>query len=190
MATEMAIEPDVTELLRDWCRGDDEVKDQLFTLVYDSLRKIAGGLLRHERANHTLQPSALVHEAYMRLVDQTRIEWQNRAQFLGIASQMMRRILVDHARRKHADRRGGGAVAVLFEDALAQVEVDDNLIRVHDALDALAKVDPRAAKIIELRYFGGLSVEETAEVLGISGTTVKREWTTARSWLFRELSRA
>ena len=186
----MTAELDVTALLRNWCRGDDAVQEQLFAVMYDSLRKIASGHLRKERSNHTLQPSALVHEAYLRLVDQSRVEWQNRAQFLGIASQMMRRILVDHARAKHANRRGGGIAAVTFEDALAQVEIDDNLIRIHDALDALAKVDPHAAKIIEMRYFGGLSIAETADVLGISPTTVKREWTSARSWLFRELSRA
>jgi RNA polymerase sigma factor (TIGR02999 family) len=125
----------------------------------------------------------------MRLVDQSRVEWQNRAQFLGIASQMMRRILVDHARGKHAARRGGGVANVPFEDAFGQVEVDHDLVKIHEALDDLAKVDPSGAKVIELRYFGGLSIEETAQVMGTSASTVKREWAAARTWLYRELSR-
>ena len=182
-------EPDVTTLLRDWCHGNQQVKEELFELVYDSLRKLARAHLRRERADHTLQPTALVNEAYMRLVDQTRIEWQNRAQFLGIASQMMRRILVDHARAKNAERRGGGVPNVTFTDALGKIESDDQLLRLHDALDVLAKVDPAAAKVIELRYFGGLTIEETAEVTGTSASTVKREWLAARTWLYRELSR-
>jgi len=182
-------EPDVTALLRDWCHGNQAVREQLFELVYDSLRKLARAHLRRERADHTLQPTALVHEAYLRLVDQNRIEWQNRAQFLGIASQMMRRILVDHARAKHADRRGGGVANVTFEDALKPIETDDDLIRIHDALETLAKIDPKGAKVIELRYFGGLTIEEAAEVTGTSPSTVKREWMAARAWLFRELNR-
>ena len=185
----MPKERDVTELLHDWCNGDDAVKEELFGLVYDALRKMARAHLRHERADHTLQPTALVHEAYVRLVDQTRIEWQNRAQFLGIASQMMRRILVDHARAKHAGRRGGGVANLPFDDAFGQVQPDDDVIRIHEALDGLAKVDPQGAKVIELRYFGGLSIEETADVMGTSASTVKREWATARTWLYRELSR-
>ena len=158
-------EHDVTELLRDWCRGNQAVKEQLFERVYVSLRKLARSHLRRERAEHTLQPTALVHEAYMRLVDQSRVEWQNRAQFLGIASQMMRRILVDHARAKQAERRGGGAVNVPFDDAIKPIEIDLNVIELHDALERLAGVDPVAAKVIELRYFGGLSIEETADVM-------------------------
>jgi RNA polymerase sigma factor (TIGR02999 family) len=184
-----ASEPDVTALLRDWCRGNHQVKDELFGVVYDSLRKLARAHIRRERADHTLQPTALVHEAYMRLVDQSRIEWQNRAQFLGIASQMMRRILIDHARAKQAERRGGGAAAVTFEDAIQASAKDDELIRIHDALESLAKIDPDAAKVVELRYFGGLSLEETAQITGTSVSTVKREWTAARTWLFRELTR-
>ncbi len=180
---------DVTELLRDWCHGDATVKEELFGLVYDALRKMARSHLRRERADHTLQPTALVHEAYLRLIDQTRVEWQNRAQFLGIASQMMRRILVDHARAKHAQRRGAGMPEVTFEDALEVVVGDEGLIRIHEALEGLAKVDPQGARIVELRYFGGLTIEETAEVLNTSPSTVKRDWTTARSWLFRELTR-
>ena len=185
----MSSEHDVTALLHDCCRGNQAVKEQLFELVYDAMRKLARSHLRRERADHTLQPTALVHEAYVRLVDQSRVEWQNRAQFLGIASQMMRRILVDHARAKHAERRGGGVANVPFEDAFAKVETDENLIRIHEALDGLAKVDPQGAKVVELRYFGGLSIEETAEVMGTSASTVKREWAAARTWLYRELSR-
>jgi len=189
MGVRMSSEHDVTALLHDWCHGNDAVKERLFELVYDAMRKMARSHLRRERADHTLQPTALVHEAYVRLVDQTRVEWQNRAQFLGIASQMMRRILVDHARAKHAERRGGGVANVPFDDAFGKVETDDNVIRIHEALEALAKVDPQGARVIELRYFGGLSIEETAEVMGTSASTVKREWTAARTWLYRELSR-
>jgi RNA polymerase sigma factor (TIGR02999 family) len=185
----MSSEHDVTALLHDWCNGNQAVKEQLFELVYDALRKLARSHLRRERSDHTLQATALVHEAYMRLVDQSRVEWQNRAQFLGIASQMMRRILVDHARGKHAARRGGGVANVPFEDAFGQVEVDHDLVKIHEALDDLAKVDPSGAKVIELRYFGGLSIEETAQVMGTSASTVKREWAAARTWLYRELSR-
>lgn len=185
----MSDEHDVTALLHDWCSGDERVKEQLFELVYDALRKLARAHLRHERADHTLQPTALVHEAYVRLIDQTRIEWQNRSQFLGIASQMMRRILVDYARAKHAERRGGGVAAVPFDDAFGKVEIDDSVIRIHEALDDLEKVDPQGAKVVELRYFGGLSIEETAAVMGTSASTVKREWSGARTWLYRELNR-
>ena len=189
MTMTMTQRHDVTEMLRDWCHGDATVKEQLFALVYDALRKMARSHLRRERADHTLQPTALVHEAYLRLIDQTRVEWQNRAQFLGIASQMMRRILVDHARAKHAQRRGAGVPDVTFDDALEAVIGDESLIRIHEALEGLAKVDPQGARIVELRYFGGLTIEETAEVLNTSPSTVKREWTVARSWLFRELTR-
>ena len=185
----MMQEHDVTELLRDWCRGNQAVKERLFERVYVSLRKLARSHLRRERADHTLQPTALIHEAYMRLVDQSRVEWQNRAQFLGIASQMMRRILVDHARAKQAERRGGGVANVAFDDALKPIEIDVNVIELHDALERLAMVDPAAAKVIELRYFGGLSIDETADVLSTSASTVKREWMSGRAWLFRELSR-
>ena len=179
----------MTALLHDWCNGNHEVKEQLFELVYDALRKLARSHLRRERADHTLQPTALVHEAYVRLVDQSRVEWQNRSQFLGIASQMMRRILVDHARAKHAERRGGGVANVPFDESFGKVETDENLVRVNEALEQLAKVDPQGAKVVELRYFGGLSIEETAEVMGTSASTVKREWAAARTWLYRELSR-
>lgn len=189
MTMTMTQRHDVTELLRDWCHGDAAVKEQLFALVYDALRKMARSHLRRERADHTLQPTALVHEAYLRLIDQTRVEWQNRAQFLGIASQMMRRILVDHARAKHAQRRGAGVPDVTFDDALEAVVGDESVLRIHEALEGLAKVDPQGARIVELRYFGGLTIEETAEVLNTSPSTVKREWTAARSWLFRELTR-
>jgi RNA polymerase sigma factor (TIGR02999 family) len=186
----MPEEHDVTALLHDWCSGDERVKEQLFELVYDTLRKLARSHLRRERADHTLQPTALVHEAYVRLIDQTRIEWRNRSQFLGIASQMMRRILVDHARAKHAERRGGGVANVPFDDAFGQVEIDDDVVRIHEALEDLEKINPQGARVVELRYFGGLSIEETADVMNTSASTVKREWAVARTWLYRELGRA
>jgi RNA polymerase sigma factor (TIGR02999 family) len=185
-------QPDVTELLAEWCRGNQVVKDDLFPVVYAELRKMARSHLRRERPDHTLQPTALVNEVYLRLVDQTRVEWQNRAHFFGIASQMMRRILVDHARARNAARRGGGAAKVTLVDVHAPTPAlpeDVELIELHEALNVLAELDPTGARVIELRYFGGLTLEETAEVLGTSPSTVKREWDAARAWLYRQLKR-
>jgi RNA polymerase sigma factor (TIGR02999 family) len=178
----------VTALLTDWSRGDTSALDQLLPLVYAELRRIAARQLRSERANHTLQPTALVHEVYLRLVDQRQVDWQNRAHFLGVAAQTMRRVLVDHARRHGAHKRGGGAPCMSIDDAAdvaASQEVP--LISLDLALTRLAEVDPSLAKIVELRAFGGLTIEEAAHVLKVSPSTAKRDWRTARAWLNREL---
>lgn len=177
----------VTELLLAWGRGEGEAKERLLPLVYDDLRRRAAGYLRRERPGHTLQPTALVHEAYLRLVDQEKADWRNRAQFLGVASQMMRRILVDHARARLAGKRGGGAIMVTLTQEPAASGPDVDLAALDEALEELAALDSRQAKLIELRFFGGLSIEETGEVLDISPATVKRDWTAARAWLFKRL---
>jgi RNA polymerase sigma factor (TIGR02999 family) len=181
----------VTRLLRDWSNGDESALDQLTPLVYSELRRLAGRYLRKERPDHTLQSTALVHEAFIRLVDQREVKWQNRAHFFGVAAQMIRRILVDHARGRHASKRGSGAPKLSLDEALATPERKDlDLIALDDALNSLAKIDPQQARIVELRFFTGLTVEETAEVLGISPATVKRDWVTAKAWLYRDISRA
>ena len=180
---------DVTRLLQ--ALGLDEPAVQgVLPLVYDELRRLAGSYLRRERRDHTLQPTALVHEAYMRLVDQRGGDWQNRSQFYGIAAQMMRRILIDHAREHLAAKRGGGAKQVTLSGIETPADSDDavEILALHEALEKLAALDERQAKVVELRYFGGLSVEEAAEALEISPATVKREWATARAWLKRELA--
>lgn len=180
---------EVTRHLLDWSGGDQQALDKLMPLVYDELRHIAGRCLRRERGSHTLQTTALVHEAYFRLVDQQRVNWQNRAHFYGIAAQMMRRVLVDHARGQQAEKRGGDAQKLSLDEALdaaEQKEVD--LLALDDALNELARLDQQQSRITELRFFGGLTVAETAEVLGLSPATVKREWAMAKAWLFRELS--
>jgi RNA polymerase sigma factor (TIGR02999 family) len=180
----------VTDLLLAWSGGDADARDRLVAVVYDELRRRAGAYLRRERPGHVLQPTALVNEVYLRLVDQKSVRWENRAQFYGLAAQLMRRILVDHARERGALKRGGAAIAVTFaEEALPAPEAPLSLVALDDALRALCELDPRQGQVVELRYFGGLSVEETAEVLGLSPATVKREWTLARAWLHRELSR-
>jgi RNA polymerase sigma factor (TIGR02999 family) len=180
--------PDVTALLAEWSSGNESVAEDLFPLVYDELRKLARAHLRRERRpDHTLQPTALVHEAYLRIVDQQRVRWQNRAHFFAIASRMMRRILVDHARARKAARRGGGVPAVTLDEARLASREPLDVIALDDALERLAELDPSGARVIELRYFGGLSIRDTAEVMGTSASTVKREWNTARAWLFREL---
>jgi RNA polymerase sigma factor (TIGR02999 family) len=176
--------------LIDWNNGSREALDALLPLVYDELRRVAAGYLRRERPGQTLQGTALVHEAYLRLVDQTRVKWQNRAHFLGVAAQMIRRILVDQVRAKNAAKRGAGAMTLSLGESIEVAERRDvDLVLLDDALDELARFDPRQARIVELRYFTGLSIEETAEVIGVSPATVKREWAVARAWLFRELSR-
>ncbi len=194
-AAEMSLEPTehddhrVTELLLGWSEGDDAARERLMSLVYDELRRIAGAQLRGERRNHTLQATALVNEAYVRLVDQTRVQWRNRAHFFGIAAQLMRRILVDHARRQRAAKRGGGATMLAInEEIAAGPERDFDLVALDDALEQLQEFDPRAARLVELRFFGGLTIEETGEVLGLSPATIKREWSTARAWLYREIA--
>lgn len=181
---------DVTRLLADWREGDQQALEQLAPLVYDELRRLAGRYLRRERINHTLQSTALVHEAYLRLIDQSRVQWQNRAHFFGVAAQMIRRILVDHARGHQAAKRGSGVARLSLDEALdASAPRDLDLVALDDALETLARLDPQQSRIIELRYFAGLSIEETAEVVGVSPATVKREWASARAWLFRELNR-
>ncbi len=185
---------DVTQLLIDWNNGSREALDALLPLVYDELRRVAAAYMRRERPGQTLQGTALVHEAYLRLIDQRRVQWQSRAHFLGIAAQMIRRILVDYVRAKHAAKRGGGAIALSLDESLDEsIDVagrhDVDLVVLDDSLEELARLDPQQARIVELRYFTGLSIEETAEALGISPATVKRDWGVARAWLFRALSR-
>lgn len=180
----------VTKLLVQWNKGDPGALEALVPLVYDELRRLARHYLKQEKQNHTLSSTALVHEAYLRLVSQKEVTWQNRAHFFGVASQMMRRILVDHARHHAYAKRGGGAMTLALDDAVAtpqRKEID--LVALDDALDSLAKLDERQSRMVELRFFGGLSIEETSEVLGISAPTVKREWASARAWLYREISR-
>ena len=181
----------VTEMLAEWSdSGDRQALDQLIPVVYDELRRQASRYLQRERHGHTLQTTALVHEAYVRLIDQAGVRWQNRAHFFAIAAEMMRRILVDHARRRGAAKRGGDALKLtLNEDLNASGERDLDLISVDEALTKLAALDQQQARVVELRFFGGLNVEETAEVLGISARTVKRDWQVAKSWIRRELRR-
>lgn len=184
----MASQKVITELLLAWGQGDQAALDSLIPLVYGELRKIAASYLRHERPNHTLQPSALVHEAYIRLIDTRSIHWQNRAHFFGAAAQAMRRILVDHARQHQAEKRGGGFHKVtLKEDAGGAVEKDINLVALDEALNKLAGSDPQKSRIVELRYFGGLSNKEIAEVLQLPEAKVASQWRTAKAWLHREL---
>ena len=179
---------EVTRLLLQWGDGRTEALDALMPLVYDELRSLARAYLRREGTGHTLQPTALVNEAYLRLVDQQRVQWQNRAHFFGIAAQIMRRLLVDHARASKAEKRGGGAMKVDLEHALAVAapEQQVDLEELDRALDRLAQFDDRQRRIVELRYFAGATHEETSEALGISVATVKREWTLARAWLKKE----
>jgi RNA polymerase sigma factor (TIGR02999 family) len=178
----------VTQLLIGWGRGDKEALDKLVPLVYDELRRQAARYLRHERVGHTLQTTALIHEAYMRLVDQKNVQWQNRAQFFGIAAQLMRRILVDHARSKKRAKRGGSDIRVSLTDATAVAALPDlDIVALDEALERLAEFDEQQSRIVELRFFSGLTVEETAEVLSISPATVKRDWSMAKAWLHREI---
>jgi RNA polymerase sigma factor (TIGR02999 family) len=180
---------DVTRLLADWSKGDRRALDELLPLVYEELRHLANAYLRRERDGHTLQSTALVHEAFLRLVNQRDVQWHGRAHFFGIAAQMIRRILVDHARAQRAAKRGAGAVRLELDEALAVSEQRDlDLIALDEALERLAMMDERQSRIVELRFFAGLSVDDTADVMGISTATVKREWSSARAWLFREIA--
>ncbi|HLG95534.1 MAG TPA: sigma-70 family RNA polymerase sigma factor [Bryobacteraceae bacterium] len=180
----------VTQLLLKWSNGDPNALDALIPLVYNELRRLARHYLQQEKQGHTLSSTALVHEAYLRLIQQHEVTWQNRAHFFGVASQMMRRILVDHARKRAAVKRGGDAFTLALDDASMAVEHRQvDLVALDDALVGLAKLDERQSRLVELRFFGGLSIEETSEVLGVSTPTVKRDWASARAWLFRELSR-
>lgn len=188
--SEQALPTDVTQLLLDWNAGDQRALAELMPLVYAELRQIAARQLRRERHDHTLQPTALVHEAWLRLAQTNRLTWQNRAHFLGVAAELMRRVLVDHARRRSASIRGGGETRLALDEALNVAPSREvNLLALDDALTSLAALDPRQSKIVELKYFGGLEIEEIAEVVGISPATVKRDWQWARAWLHREISR-
>ncbi len=180
---------EVTLLLRAWGEGDVQALDRLAPLVYQELHRIARGYMARERTDHTLQTTALVNEAYVRLVDARQVTWQDRAHFFAVCARAMRRILVDHARSRGYVKRGGGKLHVQFDEAFGMAwSADSNLLELDEALDRLSALDPRKAKVIEMRFFGGLSVEETAEALGISPETVMRDWKLARAWLYRELS--
>jgi RNA polymerase sigma-70 factor (ECF subfamily) len=190
---------DVTELLEELSSGNRDAMGQLMPLVYDQLRKLAAVRFERERGNHTLQPTALVHEAYLRLVDQRRVRWQNRAHFIGVAAQLMRRILIDHARGHDAIKRGGLHDKVTISDEVLESAAPDeasgrttvvDVLALDDALARLTAIDAQQGRIVELRFFGGLTVEETAQVLGISPATVKREWRLAKVWLHREMREA
>ncbi len=168
--------------------GNETAVNALLPVIYDELKRLASNYLRRERINHTLQPTALVHEAYLKLIDQTRANWQNRAHFFGVAAQLMRRILVDHARVHKADKRGGEFQKFSLDENIDKaVEISDELISLDDALKELAKFDAQKAKIVELRFFGGLTFEETAEVLGVSVITVKRHWRLTKAWLYGQM---
>ena len=178
----------VTQLLMAWSHGDKDALAHLMPLVYDELRQLAARHLHHERPAHTLQATALVHEAYLRLVDQSQVQWQNRAHFFGVAAQVMRRLLVDHARRQHAAKRGGGVPKLALDEALQVAEGRaTDVVALDEALTTLTALDPQQSQIVRLRFFGGLTIEETAEVVGVSPATVKRDWTVAKAWLYREL---
>jgi len=180
---------EITHLLQRWQAGDRNALDQLMPIVYDELRRLARHYLSGERREHTLQPTALVNEAYLRLVDQRTAKWANRAQFFGVAANMMRRILVDHAREKNADKRRMMKNAVSLDEALSVPAAEDlNLVALDESLNALASVDEGKCKIVELRFFVGLPVPEVAEVLGMSEATVKREWSFAKAWLYRDMT--
>ena len=179
----------ISRLLRKWGRGDEQAREDLVPLVYQELRRRASSYLRHERPDHTLQPTSLVHEAYIRLMAQTRVSWLNRAQFFALAAQLMRRILVDHARERQAAKRPGG-IRVTFDERLQPVPPRDcEILVLDDALRDLARLDPRQAEIVELKYFAGLSEMEVAAVLSLSRATVTREWQSARAWLYRRITK-
>ena len=179
----------VTQMLHDWSHGDREVLDKLVPVVYEELRRQAARYLRRERPGHTLQTTALIHEAYIRLIDQKNVHWQNRAHFFAISAQLMRRILVDHARSRQAAKRGGSDIKLPLEEAMIASEGREvDLVALDEALERLAAIDPQQSRVVELKFFSGLSVEETAEVLGVSTRTVKRDWNVAKAWLRREIS--
>lgn len=186
---------DLTRLLTAWGNGDTSAANELMPLVYDELHRAAVRAMRGEAVGHTLQPTALVSEVYLRFADQTRAKWQNRAQFFGVAAQVMRRVLVDHARARMSEKRGGGERPITLDEVrdASQPSEESNgidVLELHEALEKLAALDPKQARLVELRYFSGLTIEETAEALGISAATVKREWAFARAWLRRELHSA
>ncbi len=180
---------EITQLLAEWSEGNQAALDKLYPLVYNELRRLAHGYLRRERKGHTLQTTALINEAYLRLVDQKHVHWANRSHFFAISAQIMRRILIDHARRYDYAKRGGGAQRIsLDEAAVVAKERARELLMLDEALNGLTKIDPRRGRVVELRYFGGLNNEEIAAVLKISENTVTRDWNMARAWLYQELS--
>ena len=181
----------ITQLLKEWSDGNGASLDELMPLVYEELRRQAARYLRRERANHTLQTTALIHEAYLKLVDQRKVKWQNRAHFFAIAAQAMRRILVDYARERKREKRGGAAENLPIDEAfqVASKEKNIDLVALDEALTRLAEFDERQARIVELKYFSGLDIDETAEVLGISNATVRRDWNIAKAWLKQEISK-
>ena len=183
--------PDITKLLKDWSEGNQTAWDKLMPLVYDELRRQASRYLRNERSGHTLQTTALIHEAYLKLLGNNQIEWQNRNHFFALASTAMRRILVDYARERHREKRGGLAENLPLDEAL-QISANEksvDLIALDEALNRLAKLDARQAQVVELRYFSGLSNDETAEVLGVSNATVRLDWNLAKAWLKQEITK-
>jgi len=180
---------DVTQLLIELSKGNRVTVDLLLPLIYDELRRLAMNYLRRERPDHTLQATALVHEAYLRLVDQTRVNWQNRAHFFGVAAQIMRRLLVDYARKHNAEKRGADFQKLTLDENIEKaVERSEEIVALDRALEALAAIDEQKARIVELRYFGGLTVEETAEVMGVTPITIKRHWRMAKAWLYGQMT--
>ncbi len=179
----------ISLILKDWSSGRREAVDELMPVIYDELKKIAAQYLRKERPEHTLQPTELAHEAYLKLIDISNVNWQDRAHFFAVSAQVIRRILVDHARAKATDKRGGAAERIVFDEAVSfSEEQDTDLLALDEALKELAKFDDQQSRIVEMRFFGGLTIEETAEVLKISPATIKREWTLAKAWLHKTLS--
>jgi RNA polymerase sigma factor (TIGR02999 family) len=183
-------EHDVTQLLHEWSEGNQQALSELLPIIYDELRRLAHLYLRRENSDHTLETTALVHEAYLKLVNQKSVNWQNRSHFFGIAAQAMRRILIDNARRRAAAKRAPGEAITYDEAHLCAQRKDQRLIALDEALKELEEIDPQQSRIIELRYFGGLTIEEAAEAMSLSPATIKREWTTARAWLYRKLNEA
>src|SRR5215813_2910054 len=185
-----SVAPDVTSLLKKLADGNDQAAGELIPIVYEELHRLAVSHLRRERRDHTLQPTALVHEAYIKLVAQRNADWQSRNHFFAVASKLMRRILVDYARRHLREKRGGGQAKVSLDEApIVSPDRPNRMLAIDESLSRLEKLDARQARIVELRYFGGLTIEEAAQVLGVSPTTVRREWTSAKAWLYGELNR-
>lgn len=182
--------PELTQLLIEWSNGSEEAKEKLLPVVYDELRRLASSYLRRERSGHTLQTTALVHEAYIRLIHYRQVQWQNRAHFFALSAHIMRNILVDHFRANEANKRGGNEIKLGLDEAVTvSAETSREVLALHDALQVLETLDPKQSQIVELRFFGGLTLEEIAEVMGLSVSTIKREWQMARAWLQRELSK-
>lgn len=181
---------EITRLLQESSAGDEISLEKLLPMVYDELRRLAASYFRRERINHTLQPTALVHEAYLRLVGQENVNWQNRAHFFGIAANLMRQILINYAESHNAEKRGGGETYLALDEAISFFQKKDvNIIALNEALEILAQISPRQSRIVEFRFFGGLTIDETAEILKVSPMTVKRDWEMAKTWLYRELKK-